>query len=227
MQSLFYISSSFKTSGIISLERFIGRRLLSLSSHRSAYKMSTLVKPKVLVPIADGTEEIEAVTVIDTLVRGGSEVTVASVGQKLSVTCSRGVKLLADRLIQDCIEEKWDLIVCPGGMPGATHLSESPALTELLLRQNQQNKLIAAICAAPAVVLAKHGLLNNGKHATCYPAESFKSMIQNYQTDNVVVDGNVITSRGPGTAMEFSLKLVEILFGHEKAMQLRKEMIIH
>eukprot|EP01040_Poterioochromonas_malhamensis_P001366 gene1366-1447_t len=184
------------------------------------------MKPKVLVPIADGTEEIEAVTIIDTLVRGGAEVTVASVMGRLEVICSRGVKLVGDRHIEECASEAWDLICCPGGMPGATHLSNNEALTTLLTSQNRHKKLIGAICAAPAVVLAKHGLLHE-KSATCYPAEKFSSQLHPYSSENVVVDHHIITSRGPGTALEFSLKLVGILFGHEKENLLKREMLFH
>ena len=87
------------------------------------------------------------------------------------------------------------MIVCPGGMPGAEHLRDSTELTSLLKKQNEENKPIAAICAAPAVVFSHHNLLGNNK-ATCYPAEKFISKISNYQTDAVVSDGNVITSKG-------------------------------
>lgn len=207
---------------------------------------STGVPKRVLVPIATGTEEIEAVTVIDTLVRGGASVTVASVMPgALQVVCSRGVKLGADKFIEDCVSEDYDLVVCPGGMPGAVNLSESSSLKEILIKQFSANKYIAAVCAAPAVVLAKHGILD-GKAATCYPADKFKSAIGKYSTDSVVVDGNLITSQGngwknierlsecnlflvnlgPGTSLLFSLKLVEILFGEEKSVALAKEMLL-
>ena len=114
---------------------------------------------KVLVPIADGTEEIEAVTLIDVLRRAGVQVTVASVSA-LQVTASRGVKLVADKLIADCKNEPYDLIVLPGGMPGAEHLRDCTALIALLKAQQQGGKLYGAICASPAVALAPHGLLD-------------------------------------------------------------------
>ena len=183
-------------------------------------------KPKVLVPVADGSEEIETVTIVDTLVRGGADVTVASVSNSLSVVCSRGIKLTGDCYIRDCADKSWDLIVCPGGMPGAQHLSDCPILTHLLKEQLRHNRHIGAICAAPAVVLARHHLLA-GKSATCYPVEKFTSKLDNFVEDKVVVDGNIITSQGPGTSLEFALSLVEILFGHEKAAALKKEMIYH
>lgn len=110
-------------------------------------------------------------------------------------------------------------------MPGAQHLSDSHEFVDLLKLQNQQRGLIGAICAAPAVVLAKHGLLH-GKNATCYPADKFTSQLHPYSNDEVVVDGHVVTSKGPGTAMHFSLKLVGMLFGHEREEALKREMIV-
>eukprot|EP01031_Cornospumella_fuschlensis_P028062 gene28062-33882_t len=182
------------------------------------------VTKHVLVPIATGSEEIETTTIIDTLVRGGAKVTVAGVGSDLTVTCSRGVKIVADCFITDCTSKSWDMIVCPGGMPGAQHLSESQTLVQIMQRHAQENKIIAAICAAPAVVLAEHGFLA-GKSATCYPVSKFTAKIERYVSQRVVQDGQVITSQGPGTALDFSLKLVEVLFGREKAEQLKNEML--
>eukprot|EP01039_Chlorochromonas_danica_P001518 gene1518-1654_t len=178
----------------------------------------------VLVPVAEGTEEIEAVTIVDTLARAGANVVVASVGSSLTVTCSRGVKLTADCLIGSCAHERWDLIACPGGLPGAQHLSDNELLVSLLKRQAETGKHYAAICAAPALVLARHGLLD-GKTGTCYPASKFTAMIDRYVSQKVVEDGNVITSQGPATALAFSLKLVEALYGAEKAEQIRNDML--
>ena len=179
---------------------------------------------KVLVPVADGSEDIETATIIDTLVRGGAKVTVAGVGNDLTVTCSRGMKIVVDCFISDCTAGSWDMIVCPGGMPGAQHLSESESLVNILKKQNNDRKYLAAICAAPAVVLAHHGLLD-GKDATCYPVSKFTGKIDRYISQHVVQDGHVITSQGPATAMSFALKLVEILFGAEKAQQIKEEML--
>eukprot|EP00904_Undaria_pinnatifida_P001164 jgi/Undpi1/11048/HiC_scaffold_30.g13346.m2 len=126
----------------------------------------------VLVPIADGSEEIESVTIIDTLVRAGAAVTVASVADGVEVTCSRGVVIKADCRLAECEQRDWDAVVCPGGMPGATHLKENAALEAILRKQHSDGRIVAAICAAPAVVLAAHGLLE-GRKATCYPANAF------------------------------------------------------
>jgi len=178
----------------------------------------------VLVPISDGCEEIEATCIIDVLRRADTDVTVASVGN-LQITASRGIKIIADRLISDCVNESYDLIALPGGMPGAERLRDSKELTELLTRQKQSGKLFAAICASPAIVLHHHGLLDDLK-ATAYPG--FAEQLKNNESieSRVVVDGNCITSRGPGTALEFSLKLVEVLYGEEMAKKTADAMLV-
>jgi protein deglycase len=179
---------------------------------------------KVLVPIADGTEEIEAVCIIDTLRRAGAEVTVASVSGKLQVTASRGVKIAADALIGDCVGKTYDLVVLPGGMPGATNLRDSKELIGILKSQEQEGRLYGAICAAPAVVLQHHGLIGKRK-ATCYP--SCAKELSNADTGSrVVVDGNLVTSQGPGTAIEFALRLAELLFDKAKAVEVGKAMLV-
>ena len=178
----------------------------------------------VLVPIADGTEEIEAVTIIDVLRRAEAEVTVASVGA-LQITASRGVKLVADCLIETCKGRDFDLIVLPGGLPGAEHLRDSPVLKEMLLRQNSAQKWYGAICAAPAVVLEPHGLLIE-RQATCHPNHVQALSDPSAVAAPVVVDGNCVTSRGPGTALAFSLKLVELLFGKEKMEAVAAPMVV-
>lgn len=148
----------------------------------------------------------------------------ASVSPHLIVTCSRGLKMCADKLISECQGQEWDMIVCPGGMPGATHLRDSTVLKELLIQQKVHGKFIAAICAAPAVVLQSHGLLE-GKTATCYPVPKFTDSLSQRSSAKVCVDGNVITSQGPATSLEFSLKLVEVLFGKQKAADVGAEML--
>ena len=179
---------------------------------------------KVLVPIANGTEEIEAVCIIDVLRRAEAAVTVASVAE-LQVTASRGVKLVADKLIGDCVDETYDLVVLPGGIPGAEHLRDSKDLQKILQRQKEEGKLYGAICAAPAVVLQHHGLLDQ-RQATCHP--NFVSHLDNKDPveSRVVVDGNCVTSRGPGTALEFALKLVELLYGEEKAQEVAGPLVM-
>ncbi len=179
---------------------------------------------KVLIPIADGTEEIEAVTIIDVLRRAEAEVTVASVGA-LQVTASRGVKIVADCLIDDCKDKNFDLVVLPGGIPGAEHLRDNPTLKAILLRHSGAGKMYGAICAAPAVVLETHGLLTD-RQATAHPGYVSSLSDPSSAESRVVVDDNCVTSRGPGTAMEFSLKLVELLFGRERMEAVAAPMVI-
>ncbi len=178
---------------------------------------------KVLVLIADGTEEIEAVCIIDTLRRAGAEVTVASVGQ-LQVTASREVKLVADALIADCAGVTYDCIALPGGMPGAEHLRDCAPLIAKLKEQKASGRLYAAICASPAVVLQPHGLLE-GVKATCFPSCRDQLDPAYALNDRVVVDKSCVTSQGPGTAIKFALKLVELLFGPDKTKEVGKAML--
>jgi 4-methyl-5(b-hydroxyethyl)-thiazole monophosphate biosynthesis len=183
----------------------------------------------VLVPIANGTEEIEAVSIIDTLRRAGAEVTVASVETQnsapLQVIASRGVKLVADARIADCAGETYDCIALPGGMPGAEHLRDCAPLIGMLKQQKESGRLIAAICAAPAVVLKHHDLLENVK-ATCHP--SFHNRLDPNQLSHnrVVADANIITSQGAGTAIEFALTIVEHLFGPAKKKEAGTAMVV-
>jgi protein deglycase len=179
---------------------------------------------KVLVPVADGTEEMEAVCMIDLLRRAGADVTVASVGE-LQVTASRGVRLVADCPIANCAGEAYDLIALPGGMPGAAHLRDSSVLEALLRRQHREGRLYAAICAAPVVVLQHHGLLA-GRRATCHPSVADRLQNAEALASRVVVDGNCVTSRGPGTAVEFALQLIEVLFGEDKAREVAEHALI-
>ena len=165
-----------------------------------------------LVPIATGSEEIEAVCIIDTLRRADVAVTVAAVGNDTSVVCSRGVVLTAETLIADLAGHTFDLIALPGGMPGAKHLHDSPHLATLLRDHAVCGKLLGAICAAPAVVLLPLGLLD-GRAATCHPSFFAELAIDHRREDRVVIDGNLVTSRGPGTALEFALTLVAELLG--------------
>jgi 4-methyl-5(b-hydroxyethyl)-thiazole monophosphate biosynthesis len=181
------------------------------------------MEKNIRVPISDGCEEVEAACIIDVLRRADADVTVASVGN-LQITASRGIKIIADRLISDCVNESFDLIVLPGGMPGAERLRDSKELTDLLTRQKQEGKLFAAICASPAIVLHHHGLLDDRK-ATAYPGMAEQLPNTESIESRVVVDGNCITSRGPGTAIEFSLKLVEVLYGEEMAKKIADAML--
>ena len=178
---------------------------------------------KVLVPIADGTEELEAIAIIDILRRANAEVTVASVMQTTAIQASQGTKIIADTLITECNNHVYDLIALPGGMPGVEHLRDCPILINMLKKQREDNRLYAAICASPLVVLHHHGLLD-GIEATYHP--SWLPDSKDTASERVVVDQNCITSQGPGTAVEFALKLVEILYDKEKMKQISKSMLV-
>jgi len=177
---------------------------------------------KALVPVAHGVEDIETVTIIDVLRRAGVEVTVASLEPHLAVTCARGCKLTADRAFAEIAAEDFDVIACPGGTAGAEAQGRHAPLVEKLRRQKDSGKWVAAICAAPALVLAANGLLED-RRATCYP--SFRNRLPKPSDDRVVVDGNVVTSQSPATAMAFALRLVEILCGADKSREVGSGML--
>jgi len=168
-----------------------------------------------LVPLAQGCEELEAVTIIDLLRRAGIEVVTAGL-DKLPVTASRGGVLIPDTTLEDAINREFDMVVLPGGLPGADHLDQDPRIQTLLKKMAASNKYTAAICAAPKV-FASAGLLE-GKRATSFPGTLEKLNLTNttLAAEPVIVDGKVITSRGPGTAMDFALTLIECLVGVKK-----------
>lgn len=170
---------------------------------------------RVLVPIATGCEELEAVTVIDLLRRAGMEVVTAGL-EPGPVTASRGTVLLPDTGLDSVLGEDFDMIVLPGGLPGADNLNGDPRVQQLLQRQAEKEKYIAAICAAPKV-LASAGLLRQ-RRATCYPGTVSGGDAEgtDWRSEPVVTDGKLITSRGPGTAMDFALELIEQLAGRRK-----------
>eukprot|EP01089_Gocevia_fonbrunei_P005804 TRINITY_DN16303_c0_g1_i1.p1 TRINITY_DN16303_c0_g1~~TRINITY_DN16303_c0_g1_i1.p1 ORF type:complete len:209 (+),score=45.56 TRINITY_DN16303_c0_g1_i1:1-627(+) len=199
-----------------------------VSTQSTGYNFENSMSEKtVLVPVGEGSEEIESVCIIDTLRRAGANVTVASVESNLEVTCSRQVKIVADALIGDCKDKQYDLIVLPGGMPGAERLRDCAVLKEMLIKQKSENRFYGAICASPAVVLQHHGLIDD-REATCYPNEKFVDVLpkKTHLEDRIVVSGNCFTSRGPGTAIEFALKLIEHLYGKEKAETIQKQMLV-
>jgi 4-methyl-5(b-hydroxyethyl)-thiazole monophosphate biosynthesis len=166
---------------------------------------------KVLVPVAHGTEPLEAVAIIDILRRAKALVTVASVSGSSVVVGSHGIQLTADCLIEDCMEEIYDLVVLPGGIPGVEHLRDSAVLADILKEQARQERLYGGICAAPAVVLEAHGLVGSHR-VTCHPSFKDRLKSRDHSSLPVVRDGNLVTGRGAGTAVAFALALVETLF---------------
>jgi 4-methyl-5(b-hydroxyethyl)-thiazole monophosphate biosynthesis len=167
---------------------------------------------RVLIPLAQGCEELEAVTLIDLLRRAKISVVTAGLDAAL-VTASRGTVLKPDTDLSQALQSDYDMIILPGGLPGADHLKNDTRLIKALQQQYQQGKKVAAICAAPKV-LAHAGLLA-GKKATSFPGSLSAKDLEgvDYRQEPVVKDGNILTSRGPGTAMDFALTIIEELCG--------------
>jgi protein deglycase len=177
-----------------------------------------------LVILAEGFEEVEAIAPVDVLRRAGIRVTLVGVNS-LTVKGSRNIGVQVDALLKD-IKDLPDAVILPGGLPGATNLAKSREVSKLVKQMNVAGKLVAAICAAPAVVLAPLGILDD-KKATCYPGceSDFSDKIA-YSKERVVTDGNIITSQGPGTALEFALAIAARLAGQEIADTVRGKMLI-
>ncbi len=183
-----------------------------------------MATPRILVPLAQGCEELEAVTITDLLTRAGFEVVTAGLDDQ-PVTASRGMVLVPSTTMQAIMSDDFDMMVLPGGLPGADHLRDNSLVQEKIKALAAQEKYIGAICAAPQA-LASAGLLDN-KTATGYPGVLDKLSITGMQLSEspVVIDGNVITSRGPGTAMDFALDLIEIIAGPEKRNQVEQPLM--
>jgi 4-methyl-5(b-hydroxyethyl)-thiazole monophosphate biosynthesis len=180
--------------------------------------------PRVLVPLAQGCEELEAVTITDILTRGGVQVVTAGLDD-MPVRASRGMTLVPDVSLDQVLGESFDMIVLPGGQPGADHLNRDARIHALLKRLASEGKYTAAICAAPKV-LANAGLLD-GRKATGYPGvlEKLDLPQVNVQLAPVIVDDKIVTSRGPGTAMDFALELLEKLVGKAKRDEVEKALV--
>ncbi len=178
----------------------------------------------VLVPLAEGIEELEATTIVDLLRRAGIVVTTAGLSEG-PVKASRGMVILPDTTLDAVMEQLFDMIVLPGGLPGADHFDRDPRIHRLLKQTVQQSRFVAAICAAPKV-LAHAGLLD-GKRATCYPGVLDPAQLPKVEVQQgpVVVDGKIITGRGPGTAMDFALQLIESLVGKAKRDEVEKGLV--
>lgn len=175
-----------------------------------------------LVVIAHGSESLETVAAINVLRRGGVKVTVASVEKSKQIKGTRGIGLNADVLFAKVARKPFDLIVLPGGEVGARKLSRHKPLIQKLIGQRQSKHWTAAICAAPALVLSPHGLLD-GKQATCHPV--FKNQLLHYVNKPVVVDGHCITAQGPASALAFGLQMVEQLCGAPKRKEIAQALL--
>ncbi len=177
----------------------------------------------VLVLFAQGTEELEAVTIVNLLRRAGVGVTLAGL-QGGVLEGSRGIAIQPDALLDNVLDQYFDGLVLPGGMPGTTNFRQDSRVLGLIEKMVAQDKLVAAICAAPSV-LAAAGVLN-GKKATCYPGclDEFADQLD-IQRDALVQDGQLITSRGPGTAMDFGLYLIELLQGADKRQEIEQSLV--
>jgi 4-methyl-5(b-hydroxyethyl)-thiazole monophosphate biosynthesis len=181
---------------------------------------------KALVFLADGFEEVEAVTPIDYLRRAGIEVTTASVSGNKTVTGAHDLSIAADVLIGELpAETAWDVLICPGGMPGASNLAASVAVNALLKAQAAAGRWIAAICAAPAVVLAPLGLLS-GRRFTCYPGMEDRVSGAHWSAGKVVTDGNIVTSRGAGTAGLFAATVIGKVLNQGEAEKIAKSVLL-
>lgn len=178
---------------------------------------------KIYIFLAEGFEEIEGLTVVDLVRRVGIDIKMVSISKEKIVKGSHGIEIIADMLFEDSDFSDADMLVLPGGMPGTNVLMAHDGLKSLLLAYGKQKKKLAAICAAPSI-LGNLGLLED-KKAVCYPGHEEKLLGADVLYNNVVVDGNIITSRGLGTAIDFSLAIIRELADEEVVQKLAKGII--
>jgi DJ-1 family protein len=180
--------------------------------------------PKVLIPLADGFEEIESLAVVDVLRRADIDVVLAGL-RSGQVVSARKINVIPDESIETLKAVDFDMIILPGGQPGTTNLNADKRIKRLLKEFNAADKLIGAICAA-TTVLAEAGVIK-GKRVTTYPSYSDKLDDAHYENKAVVADGNIITSQGPGTAIDFALAVVSRLSGRHTAEAISKDLLVH
>jgi len=179
---------------------------------------------KACVLLADGFEEVEALTVVDLLRRAEIDVTIAAVSDKLLVTGAGQISVQADKFLRDVDLDGADLLVLPGGMPGTTNLEKCPSVQEAIRSFDKKKKYIGAICAAPAILLGKAGYLK-GRKATCYPGMEEYLVGAEAVKEPVVVADHFITSRGVGVAIPFACQLIELLISKEKASEIAASVV--
>ena len=178
---------------------------------------------KAVMLFAEGYETVEALMVVDLLRRAGVTVTMAAITEEETVRSSHGVCVGMDAVLGEVDLLSYDAIILPGGMPGTLHLGESDAVRKAVLAMHEAGKIVAAICAAPGV-LGRYGLLQ-GKRACSFPDHEVNLTGAEVSREPVVTDGNIVTSRGLGTAMEFGLKLLELLVGPEKRDEIKEKIV--
>ena len=181
------------------------------------------MKAKVYVFLANGFETVEALAVVDVLRRGGVAVETVSVGTEKEVESSHGVRVTVDRLFEAASFEDVQMLLLPGGMPGATNLNAHQGLRNALVAHAEKGGMLGAICAAP-LVLGGLGLLK-GRRATCYPGFEHELEGAHYTADRVTVDGNIVTGKGPAATLPYAYTLLEMLEGAEKAQQVKAAML--
>jgi 4-methyl-5(b-hydroxyethyl)-thiazole monophosphate biosynthesis len=183
---------------------------------------------KAIVLLAEGFEEVETVTPITYLRRAGIDVTTASITGDCTIKGARGISMLADTTLEEAVSASsasWDAVIVPGGMPGASNLAACGKTGALLKSMAAAGKLVCAICASPAVVLAPLGLLS-GKKFTCYPGMEEKVQNAEWTADRVAVDTNIITRRGGGTSGECASAIIEYLLGKEAAQKVADSVLL-
>lgn len=178
---------------------------------------------KAVMLFAQGFEEVEALMTVDLLMRGGVDVKLVSITEDTEVTGSHGMRIGMDAVMDEVDLEDQDAVIIPGGMPGTLNLGNSSRVTETLTQMYERGKVVGAICAAPSV-LGQCGILK-GKRATCYPGFEEKLTGARFVDEKAVTDGNVVTSRGLGTSMEFGFALLELLISKEKTEEIRKQIV--
>ncbi|WVD60353.1 DJ-1/PfpI family protein [Orbus mooreae] len=178
-----------------------------------------------LILLSTGCEETEAVTTIDLLTRAGIAVTYASITEEREVLCSRGVAILAQKTFSQVKDQPFDAVILPGGVKGAENFRDAPQVIAKIKQTHQANKLVAAICATPAMVLQHHTLFPNA-NMTGYP--STKSAFKDWQDVRVCYDDKhqLITSQGPATSIDFALKIISVLVGHIKAAEVASGLVL-
>ena len=178
---------------------------------------------RVLVPLAEGFEEVEALTVVDVLRRAEVEVVTAGVGRR-QIAGKHGVRVIADQVLAEVADQAFDMVVLPGGVPGVPNLAADETVTRVVMAHAEREAWVTAICAAPFVLHA-HGLIPRGARITSHPSVADDLKTYDYHEDRVVKDGDILTSRGPGTAMEFALTLAEMLAGSDVRSDLEAAML--